>query len=802
MEKIINSILNGRCILFTGADFSKEKNTKNTLNEEFLRGGDLAKELLKECNEEYDDDLLYASEIYIEKKSKLELINFLNTHFKCNEISELHNQYSQLPWKNIYTTNYDNILEKSNPNLRPLTINSNIKMHTYKNPFVLYINGYIENLNEDSFNNDFKLTNTSYLIDEFNNSEWKEIFINDIKTSDYLIFIGYSLSDFDIAKILFQDPYLQNKIIFITSTREDKKRDFKLKKFGKVYNIGKEDFLYQINLKKENFIPEKYNITFNSFEHLSEINFKDIKVTDEDVFQFLMYGKNNDNLIQKSLIHNLPCTVKSETIDRIIFDLKENIVGLFSDMGNGKTVMVELIKAKLLMEGYEIFSFIEKRSTFDEELSVISKHEKKHLIVIENYHNYFDILKQINLKMNSNSLILITERTIFDELYEKNIQNIFSKNYVSYDLNNLPDEEIKSLISLFNLYGFSSYLREKGPYKKQVKYLTENLNRSMFHILLNLMESPNMRTKFEYLYEDLRNKLEKSPKSHEAFIALLILSVLGHQYNILDFYDLLGNDVYLQNDFLRDENILQLVNQDNHQISIKSSVLSNYILQNFIKDTKLILKILLKIIINALKYNKHKDLARELVNFSVLERILPKDKRDELINFYEETKQHKFFSQNAHFWLQYAITMISLRKFEQAKTYFNNAYSLSNSSHKIIDTTKIDNHYARFLLDRNIFGDINYDYMEDFKEAHKKLSQQISSKSTYFFPFKVASNYERFYEKFYKVISTKENQIFIKSAINEIINLIESMPEEDNLRKNFFVKDCLKKLLQVQKSWL
>ena len=38
-----------------------------------------------------------------------------------------------------------------------------------------------------------------------------------------------------------------------------------------------------------------------------------------------MYGKNNDNLIQKSLIHNLPCTVKSETIDRIIFDLKENI---------------------------------------------------------------------------------------------------------------------------------------------------------------------------------------------------------------------------------------------------------------------------------------------------------------------------------------------------------------------------------------------------------------------------------------------------------------------------------------------
>lgn len=801
MKEIINSILNGRCILFTGADFSKDSNTKNLLDEEFLRGGNLANKLLESCGETPDNDLMYASDFFIENKSKLELINFLIKHFKCKNFSELHSFFANLPWKNIYTTNYDDILEKANPSLRPLTINSDIKSHTYTGPFVLHINGYINNLNEKSFENEFKLTDTSYLIDEFNNSEWKSIFIDDMKVCDYIIFIGYSLNDFDIAKILFQDEFLKNKIIFITSSREDKKRDFKLKKFGKIFNIGKEKFLSEIEFIKKNFVPEESTLNFTSFLHETKLNYNNIKVTDEDVFNFLMYGQNSDNLVQKSLNYNLSCCVKSNTIDSIINDLKENIVGLFADMGNGKTIMIELVKTKMLMQKYEIFTFMEKTSSFEKELDFISKCEKKHLIIIENYHNYFNVLEKINLKTNSNARILISERTIFDEIFEKNIEKIFSKKYLSYDLNNLSDEEIEDLINLFNLYGFSSVLRNKGSHKRQVEFLTKNLKRSMFQILLYLMDSPNMKSKFESLYKDLRNELENSPKSFEAFIVLLILSVLGRQYHILDFYDLLGNDSYLQNDFLKNEIVQQLVNHDSHQISIKSSILSNYILQHLIKDTKLILKMLLKIISNTLKNKRHYDLARELVNFSVLEKILPDDRSDELVNFYEETKNISFYSTNPHFWLQYAICMISLKKFEQAKVYFDNAYSILKKKSGY-DTTKIDNHYARYLLDKNIFGDNHDAFMEDFKSAHRKLSHQISTKDAYFFPFKVAINYKKFYEKFFKIINNDEDKMYMKNAIDEIVDIIELMDEEDSLKRNYFVKECLNKLQSLRQNWI
>lgn len=798
MEEIIKSILNGRCVLFTGADFSKDPDTTNLHDKVFLRGGELSKALLRECNEEESNNLGYASEIYMENKGRYELINYLHHEFKCKNVSSLHEDYANLPWKNIYTTNYDNILEKANPLLRPLTIHHPIKMHTYEHPFVLHINGYIDTLTEESFDSEFKLTNTSYLIDEFNDSEWKSIFTNDIKTCDYIIFIGYSLSDFDIAKLLFQDEFIHKKIIFITSKRVDKERDHNLKKYGQIFSIGKEDFLQNINSIKKDFTPKTNHVTFSSFQPTEEMNFKTISITDGDVYDFFMFGKNNDNLICKSMIHDKKCCVLSESIDIILDLLKNNIVNISSEMGNGKTIMVEMIRCKAIQNGYDVFSFKEVTESFDKELDEISKCKNRHIVIVENYHDKFDVLKQLKLKLNSNANILLTERTVFEDLFYLRAEEIFGEEYINYDLNSLPDQELKQLIDIFDTYGFGGFLAKKGKLHAQLKYLQEDLKRSMFLILLDLMDSPIMKEKSEHLFIDLKQKIHKNPKTYEAFIALSILSVLGHRYHILDFYDLLGNEVRLQNDFLKDKNVQQVISHEKEYISIRSSIFANYILQNFIKDSKLIVNVLLKIIDNALlKDGTYFNLAKELVNFSVLERILPKDKREELIYFYQEIKEYRAFSNNAHFWLQYAIAMISISEFSRAEMYFNNAYAIFKKN-RWTDTTKLDNHYARFLLEKNLRGNENENFLEDFREAHKNVTNQILRNSNYFFPYKVASNYADFYMKFIDKIEHEHDILFIESAIEYIINTINDLPD-GHLKDNYFVKDCFKKLSKVQK---
>lgn len=799
MQEIIESILNGRCVLFTGADFSKDPDTKNIQDNLFLRGGELAKKLLLACNEEESDDLGYASETYIEHKGRYDLINYLHNEFKCKNVSSLHEGYANLPWRNIYTTNYDDILEKANASLRALTIHSSIKMHTYEHPFLLHINGYIDTLTEESFDSEFKLTKTSYLIDEFNDSEWKHIFTNDIKTCDYLIFIGYSLSDFDIAKLLFQDEFINKKIIFITSKREDKRRDHNLKKYGQIFSIGKEDFLNNINSIKKDFTPKTTNVHFSSFQQIKEFKFENISITDEDVYDFFMFGKNNDNLICKSIIHNKKCCVESQSVNSILQELKSNIVNLSSEMGNGKTIMVEMIKCQAIQNGYEVFIFNEVTDSFEKELDEISKCKNKHIVIVENYHNKFDILKKLKLKLNTNANILLTERTVFENLFHLKVEEIFGKGYTNYDLNFLPDQEIEQLMDIFNTYGFGGYLSEKGKRYAQFKYLKKNLKRNMFLILLDLIDSPIMKEKSEHLFIDLKKKIQKNPKTYEAFIALSILSVLGRNYHILDFYDLLGNEVRLQNDFMKDKNIQQVINHENGYISIKSSIFANYILQKFIKDTKLIVNVLLKIIDNALKDDSHFDLAKELVNYSVLERILPQAKREELIYFYQEIKEYRVFSKNAHFWLQYAIAMISIGEFPRAEIYFTNAYAIFKKN-RWTDTTKLDNHYARFLLEKNLRTDQNENFLEDFREAHKKLTNQILRNSNYFFPFKVASNYADFYIKFKDKFTNEHDILFIQNAIESIVKIINDMPE-GNLKDNYFVIGCLRELSKVQKEW-
>ncbi len=440
METIINSLLNGNCILFTGADFSKDNNTKNLLDEKFLRGGELAKDMLRQCGEMESDNLGYASEIFIENKGKYELINYLQNQFKCKEYSSLHKNYANLPWKNIYTTNYDNILEQANPSLRPLTIISPHIMSTYEKPYILHINGYIDTLTEDSLDYDFKLTKTSYLVDAFNDDEWKKIFESDIKVCDYIIFIGYSLNDFDIEKILFPDEYLHQKIIFITSEREDRERDHRLKKFGQVFNIGKENFLDKILSIQKNFKPIKEDIRFTSFNVKENFTFTNKGITDEDIFSLLMYGKNNDDLICKSIIDHKKCCVVSKSVENILQDLIDNnIVSLSAEMGNGKTIMTEIIKCFAIKNKYKVYSFIEKTATFEKEVDLISKCGDKHIIIIENYQNKIEILQKLKLKLNSNARILLTARTVFDDLFYSKVEEIFGKEIVSYDLNFMPD---------------------------------------------------------------------------------------------------------------------------------------------------------------------------------------------------------------------------------------------------------------------------------------------------------------------------------------------------------------------------
>ena len=72
-------------------------------------------------------------------------------------------------------------------------------------------------MNRQNINTEFKLTYSSYVSPmSFEKSSCYYFFKKDLDNSNAIIFIGYSVYDIEIAKILFEGKY-KEKTIFIVS---------------------------------------------------------------------------------------------------------------------------------------------------------------------------------------------------------------------------------------------------------------------------------------------------------------------------------------------------------------------------------------------------------------------------------------------------------------------------------------------------------------------------------------------------------------------------------------------------------
>lgn len=67
----------------------------------------------------------------------------------------------------------------------------------------MYINGYINTLNEKNFYDEFKITDDNYNKQGLLQSTWKNLFETDLKREKVIIFIGYSLKyDQELVKYI------------------------------------------------------------------------------------------------------------------------------------------------------------------------------------------------------------------------------------------------------------------------------------------------------------------------------------------------------------------------------------------------------------------------------------------------------------------------------------------------------------------------------------------------------------------------------------------------------------------------
>jgi hypothetical protein len=216
-QDALAKLLDGTAVMFAGAGCSDE--AINLRGRPFLRGPGLAKHFAERAG--IADTILSlddAAEAFVERHGDNALIREIQNEFTAKSIADCHVQLGNLPWRVIYTTNSDDVLEeaykKNSKMLVPVTAGEDPFSLPKGQTLCVHLNGFVGKLSLGTIGTELKLTESSYLSVELADSPWASAFRYDINTAGAVFFLGYSLYDLDIRRILFDNPALQKKCFF------------------------------------------------------------------------------------------------------------------------------------------------------------------------------------------------------------------------------------------------------------------------------------------------------------------------------------------------------------------------------------------------------------------------------------------------------------------------------------------------------------------------------------------------------------------------------------------------------------
>ena len=581
LEEAIKHAIDGNAILFLGAGFSLGATNKN--NKNFLTAGDISKKICQEIGIEETDDLTISSDRYINDdkhgKGIDKFIEFLKNQFICYKTTEYQDEIVSLPWLRIYTTNYDNVVEVSSKkqdinNRSVITATVASKDISNVNGAIVHMNGRIENVNKQSFLEEFKITDESYLKTGFMETEWGIQFIDDINNCKTIIFVGYSLKyDLDLQRALYQLD-IDEKAIFIDHEKVDENQAYKLNKYGRLYSVGVEKFSRKIKNIKLNYVPTKKKNMLRSLDFIKITDFNNITVTPKDEFSLFLKGEyNRYNLRSEKYILE-----RENAYEEIKLSLQEcKICIIDSTIGNGKTILLDYLASRLVEEN-NVYIFKGMEYLLDD-VNYIKSNQNittQDIILIDDLDKYRACFHKLRRILDNNIKIIATCRSSLSDLiineleqhYLINSEEIYSCN-VEYLKKNECDK-LRSLIEKYGLWGDHSAESNRS----KLKLIVEKYKSMLSCTFYMLLDSGILKSKMDSIFGVVKRKSTVK----KFMIGLAINSLCNiklKSHNIIYFLNL--DMVQLKRDIAENE-IRDIVCTKTGDIMFWSPIFSKYVL--------------------------------------------------------------------------------------------------------------------------------------------------------------------------------------------------------------------------------
>lgn len=769
LNQAIEYALNGEALLFLGAGFSTEAYNIND-----QRMGDakqFSKSLCKEMNWPENDDLSRVSNLYIKNNSVIQLVDLLKKEFSTKDLKEFYKIVTDVNWNRVYTTNYDDVFEfasrKSNKSYSTVTIDKEPSKYNKRN-IVVHINGFVGTLTPDKLSNEFKLTSSSYNTSEFSKTKWATLFRNDLNNAKAIIFIGTSLNyDLELKQIINSNPSLRSKIFFIEKKvtksidifEQDAKEDF-----GTVEYIGLEEFTNRIIEVKKTYKPENNKRIVESFVHLNESTYKLMKPKVNDIWDLLIHGFIDDDIVRSNFSDELYLIEREETKEILshISDNRLYVVVVHSELGNGKSCFTKVLAERAIQLG-NVF-VLNKSQGLKSDIEYIDSIPGKKIVIIENYHDQWHLINILGDYLNDDYKLILTARSHIHETRLSELTTKLNRDDIQeVNLNLLKSEDIDKFIPLLNkIEKWDEFHGSNNEVKKRL--LIKKYESRISNILVGMLNSKGIQSQIDSTFK----KIIEIESFKELLIGICINSVIDLRLSSYDLVEILEMREFSTTVKLNSE-VRTLVNWDENQINIKSPIIAQYLLRNRISKTDIISTIK-KMVYYSNHYDvdgKYSNLSKRLISVSNIWLLLnhaDENVRNMVIELFDSLKDFSSYKDKPFFWLQYGIACLDNKIFDRAEVYFGLAYQKTEKLRYNFDTFQIDAHYARFLLENAVNSKV-YDNYITFNKAHSLLMKSLNSEmQTNRYVLKQTKLYRIYWDTFTSEMNSSDKNRLIDAA--------------------------------------
>lgn len=769
-------------ILFLGSGFSLGAKTQN--GKDFPNGNQLKIEIIKnllkvnEGSSEYNDLIKYnLSDIcdYCEnEKSKAHLTDFLVNIFQNAKPASFHELVCEYPWKKIYTTNIDDIIETVFNNGKKGLLVQNFKRRSTlklddKTEYIK-LHGCVNNPSEN-----LTFSTKSYLDSMVLTKDYRFNSLSLDMLSEPIIFVGHDYSEINIdyylklyensgyqssrGKLFFINPY--PSIIFKS----------KIKSLGAV--------LIQWDAERFfNYVNKTYSQTDNSetikhlrtlkrfgFERLNEIRKSIVPISKYESNLYFGYEPNWKDIYDEWDFQDSDIKSELERFKEIV--LKTGESGIFAVYGKGlagKSTFLLRLGAELESDGYEVWQYTGKYFNYFELYKWIKQNSgsKYFALLYDNAsQNYKDISRLINLIPSDQKLIVITTSRV--PMHIRMRYSIVDNKHLEYYIEPRISEKYATTIEeKLSQKGYLGVLKKYGDKDERIdKIVSKN---DVLDILFEITYGKGFK---ERLNKGLRSIITKDSDSHDFLLLLAIFEKLDIPYIPKELVSFIyGNNSSKMLTEIED----YIKYSQTGDIKLRTGFFLISIIQSASKEKILsVLKSILRSISPQLD-NNPRNLWNQIEASCIKEktlRIKLKLKTQQIKEMLYELKDDLSGSYN--YWLQLGISEQIALDFDKALNHFRQAEVINPGSYMVQNA--IGRNYLRQAnnMKEKIYA------AKVFEEGEEIILNLINHREE--FQVRAFSTHTYLYEK---ISFLKRFKIDIsRNELKEMFNLLKKLVDKD-----------------------